>query len=119
MNQVEIIGPKIQGNCSFEIGQFLGEGQGKPVKSSNLHSERQILAFDVRSANLAVIRNAKDFGNFRSRHTRRRVATSAWVLRCVKLRDLGNQFPTLGIFRPKVIERLIIEDDAPPGQRNS
>lgn len=58
MNQTEVI-PKVQGNRCFEIGQFLGEGQGETVESSDFHSERQVLAFDIGRANLTVVGNAK------------------------------------------------------------
>lgn len=47
MNQTEVVAPEVQRNSSFQIGQFPREGQGETVKSSNLHSQRQILPFDV------------------------------------------------------------------------
>ena len=93
MNQAEVIGPEVQGNSRFQIGQFAGEGQGEPVKSSNLHSERQILPLHIRRTNLAVVGDTDHFRDLRSRHARRRIAAWSRVLCGVQLGDGGIRGP--------------------------
>jgi hypothetical protein len=66
MNQTKIVRPEVQCHSGFQIGQLAREGQGEAVKSSNLHSQRQILSLHVGRANLAVVGNAKDFRDLRS-----------------------------------------------------
>jgi hypothetical protein len=66
MNQTKIVRPEVQRHSSFEIGQLAGKGQCQPMKSGNLHSQRQILPLDIERTDLAVIGNAKDFRDLRS-----------------------------------------------------
>lgn len=89
MNQTEVVGPKVQGHGSLQIGQFAREGQGEAVKSSNLHSQRQILPLDIGRTDFAVIRYAQDFRDLRPRHARRGIAAWSRVLRGVQLSDGG------------------------------
>lgn len=88
MNQTEVIGPEIERHGSLQIGQLAGECQGETVESSNLHPKRQILPFNVGRTDLAVIRDAQNLGDLRSRYAGRRVATRARILGRVKLSDL-------------------------------
>lgn len=89
MNQTEVICPEVQGDSGFQVDQLAGEGQGEPVKSSNLHSQRQILPLDIGRTDLAVIRNPNDICDFRPRYARWRIAARARILRGVKLGDGG------------------------------
>lgn len=57
MNQAEVTGPEVKGDSGLQVHQLFREGQGKPMKSSNLHSERQILAFHVGRTDFTVIRS--------------------------------------------------------------
>lgn len=55
MNQAEIIGPEIQRNSGFEVSQLARESQGQPVKTSDFHSEREVLPFDIGGTDLAAL----------------------------------------------------------------
>lgn len=59
MNQTEVIRPEIERYSGFQVRQLARKGQGEPVKSSNLHPQRQILPFDVGRTHLAVVRDAQ------------------------------------------------------------
>ena len=67
------------------------------MKSSNLHSQRQILPLDVGRADFAVVGDTEHFGDHSSRYTRRRIAAWARVLRGVKLGDLRIGSPVAKI----------------------
>ena len=88
MNQAKIIRPEVQRNGSFQVSQLAREGQRQPMKTCHFHSERQILSFDIGCTNLAVIGDAKNFSDLRSRYARRRIASWARIRRGVKLGDL-------------------------------
>ena len=89
MNQAEVIRPEVQSHGSFQVRQFARESQCEPVKSSNLHSQRQILSFDIGRTNLAVIGDAQHFRNLRSRHARRGIAARPRIRSRVKLGNRG------------------------------
>src|SRR6185436_17349865 len=89
MNQAEVVRPEVEGHGSLQIGQLAREGQSEPVKSSNLHPQRQILPLHIGRTNLAVVWDPEDFCNLRARHLRRSIAAWARVGGCIKLRDLG------------------------------
>ena len=97
MNQTEVIAPEVQRDSSFQIGQLTREGQGETVKSSNLHSQRQILPFDVGRTDLAVIRDAQHFCDLGSRYARRGIAAWAWI-GCAVLEDGTRLFTQRGMF---------------------
>ena len=58
------------------------------MKPRHFHSKRQILPFDIRRTDLAVIWDAQDFCNLCTRDLRRSIAAWSRIGRGIKLRDL-------------------------------
>src|SRR3989304_995137 len=56
MNAHEIIMEEMERQGRFQVVQFLGESIGKPRKSAHLHTDSQILSFNVRSRNMPILR---------------------------------------------------------------
>jgi hypothetical protein len=59
------------------------------MKPRNLHSERQILPFDIGRTDFVVIRDTEHFSYLTTRHARRRIATSSRILGSIEFGDRG------------------------------
>jgi hypothetical protein len=70
----EIVVGKVQRKRSIVILPFLAESVGQPGKPPNLHSHAQVLALDMRRANLVGVRVSDDWHHLRCGNFRRRVA---------------------------------------------
>ena len=57
------------------------------MKTGYLHPKRQILPFDIRRTDFAVVRDANNLSDLRSRYTRRSIATRARALRRIVFSD--------------------------------
>src|SRR5947207_82506 len=55
MHAAEIVIREVQGNGSFQVRQFFAESVRQPCQSAKLHPHREILALNVRRADMVGI----------------------------------------------------------------